>query len=136
MSDRRGDWEAQLAAYLAEAHDRPHAYGRHDCMTFVAGAIEAVTGKDFAKGHRGKYKSAATAARHLKSLGYASPAEMIAAHLEEKPIGYAQRGDIVLDGEGIPGVVIGGEALFVGCEEGREGLVRQPRKAWAKAWAV
>ena len=61
---------------------------------------------------------------------------MIAAKLPEKPVSFAQRGDNVTDEDGVPGVCIGGEALFVGMEDGREGLVRKPRAAWTGAWRV
>jgi hypothetical protein len=133
---RRSDWAERLSAYLAAVAKKPHAYGKHDCLIFVAGAVKAQTGTDFARGHRGKYRSAASAARYLKGLGFESAAAMVAARLPEKPIGFAQRGDIVADADGIPGVCIGGEAVFVGMTEGREGLVRAPRAAWSKAWAV
>lgn len=133
---RRPDWEPRLAAYLAAAANRPHVYGGHDCMIHFAAAVKAVTGKDFGRGHRGKYKSAASAARYLKSLGFASPAEMIDSLLPEKPVARAGRGDIVLDDEGIPGVCIGGEALMVGMQDGAEGFVRVPRARWRKAWTA
>lgn len=133
---RRSDWEQRLFAYLAAVSDRPHEYGRHDCMIFVAGAVKALTGSDPARGHRGKYGSAATAARYLRSLGFDSFEALIDSVLPEKPIAKAMRGDIVLDQEGMPGVCIGGEALFVGQRDGEQGLVRVPRAAWVKAWAV
>lgn len=133
---RLPDWEPRLTAYLAEVAARPHEYGRHDCLLFVAGAVKAQTGTDFARGHRGKYSSAATAARYLKRLGFDSPALMVEANLPPKSVWFAQRGDIVADQDGVPGVCVGGEALFVGMEEGREGLVRLPRTAWTRVWAV
>lgn len=133
---RRRDWEPRLVAYLAAARDKPHRYGRHDCMIFSAGVVKAVTGRDFARGHRGKYRSAASATRYLRGLGFDSVEAMIDSVLPEKPVLRAQRGDIVLRDEGQPGVCIGGEALFVGSKEGEEGLVRVPRAQWRKAWAV
>lgn len=135
-AQRRPDWEPHLVAYLAAANHKPHRYGHHDCMIFAAGAVKALTGRDPARGHRGKYSSAATARRYLASLGFDSVEAMIDRILPEKPVLRAQRGDIVLDEEGMPGVCIGGEALFVGTKNGEEGLVRVPRAKWRKAWAV
>ena len=132
---RHRDWESRLVAYLEAASDRPHAYGRHDCLMFCAAAIEAQTGRDFAEGHRGAYRSAAGAARYLKRLGFRSIEELLDSVLSERPVAFARRGDIVL-ADGIPGLCIGGEALFVGQEGAREGLVRRPRSEWQKAWAV
>lgn len=133
---RRPDWDERLSAYLTTMAAEPHAYGRHDCMTFAAGAVKALTGRDPARGHRGKYGSAKAAARYLKSLGFNSPAAMIYSVLKRKPVAFAGRGDIVADAKGVPGVCIGGDALFVGQDGEAEGLVRKPRSDWRKAWHV
>jgi hypothetical protein len=133
---RRKDWEARLNALLARRLRAAHAYGRHDCMTFFADAVKAQTGKDFGRGHRGKYRSALSAAKYLKRLGHDASADMVADLLPEIPVARAGRGDIVIDGEGIPGVVIGHDALFVGMKDGVDGLVRQPRPAWTRAFRV
>ena len=128
---RRGDWEAALAAYLERVRDKPYAYGQHDCLLFVAGSIKALTGKDLARGHRGKYKSATGAKRYLKKLGFSSPEKMLDSLLPAKPVGFAQRGDIVL-ADNNPGVCVGGEAVFAG----EDGLILKPRAEWSKAWGV
>lgn len=133
---RRRDWEARLNALITAKRHTPHGYGRHDCMTWFADWVKAVTGKDFGRGHRGKYRSALSAAKYLKSIGYDTPADMVADLLPEKPVARAGRGDIVIDGEGIPGGVIGNDALFVGMKDGAEGLVRQPRGTWTRAFGV
>ena len=133
---RRPDWEARLNAMLAAKRRVPHAYGRHDCMTFFADAVKAVTGTDFGRGHRGKYRSALSAAKYLRSIGYDRPQDMVADLLEEKPVARAGRGDIVIDAEGIPGVVVGHDAMFVGPDMAGAGYVRQPRAAWVRAFGV
>ena len=134
---RKADWESALSAYLSKVRDRPYAPGAHDCMLHPAAAIKAVTGRDWGRGHRGKYDSPLGAKRYLKGLGFDSPEAMLDSLLPEKPVGFAQRGDIVLS-DGIPGVCVGDEAAFVGldAEEGREGLIMRPRALWSKAWAV
>jgi hypothetical protein len=138
---RKSNWEERLADYLAGAAEKPHEYGVNDCMLFVAGAVKATTGKDPGRGHRRKYDTAKGAVRYLKRLGFDSPEAMLDSLFEEKPVAFAQRGDIVLSDDE-PGICIGGEALFVGIEvdedgtERRAGLIRRPRAEWDKAWAV
>lgn len=130
--NRLSDWEPRLADYLEWAGQQTYAYGRHDCLLYCAGAVKAVTGKDLAGGHRGKYRTEKGAARYLAKLGHRSPASLIDSLLPEKPIAKAMRGDIILDDDGICGVVIGGDALMAG--DG--GLKRVPRAQWRRAWAV
>jgi hypothetical protein len=134
---RRKDWEARLHAYFDSARDRPHAYGRHDCMLHAAAAVRAVTGHDFGKGHRGKYRCEASATDHLARHGFRSAVVMLDSLMPRKPIAFAQRGDIVL-ADGIPGVCNGHEALLVGQneEDGREGLIAKPRETWTRCWSV
>lgn len=131
---RKADWEARLNAFVEQVRERRHAYGAHDCMLFAAGAVQAQTGRDLARGHRRKYKDKLSAARHLKSLGFASLDEMIDSLLDAKPIGFAQRGDIILTDDGYPGVVFDGDTALVVVAEGADGLLRVPRAEWIKAW--
>lgn len=128
-------WEARLAAFVADNLRRPYRYGSFDCLLMPAAAVRAVTGKDHGRGHRGKYKNAAGAARYLRGLGFASPEELLDRLFDEKPVGFAQRGDLVLcrtDSGDNPGVCLGGFALAAGAD----GLIRVPRDRWLKAWAV
>lgn len=134
---RLPDWERRLLALVEKDRDRPYQYGRHDCLLWAANAVKAVIGKDFARGHRGKYKSAASASRYLRqAFGVDTPEALLDSLFEEKPIGFAQRGDIVLAKDGIPAVVLGDFALSIGEENNSQGLVRVPRQDWAKAWAI
>lgn len=135
---RHPDWEQRLVAYAMSVATTPHEYGRHDCLLHCGYAAEAVTGKNFTKKHRGKYKSHATAVRHLRCLGFQSPEAYLDSLFEEGPIGFAQRGDLVLtpaNDEGgwkLPGVVVGDVALCVT----NSGLIAEPRARWVKAWKV
>ena len=139
---RHRQWEQRLGAFIEKNLDRPHAYGRFDCVLMPLGAAQAVTGKDHGRGHRGKYKTALEAARYLKKLGFDSPAAALDSVFEEKPVGFAQRGDMVLcktEAGDNPGFVdtTGKFALVVGMTPEREGLIRVPRgDLWLKAWAV
>lgn len=137
---RHPNWEQRLSAFVSKSFERPHEYGGHDCLLFPAGAVKAVTGKDFGRGHRGKYRSPASAVRHLKSMGFTSPEALLDSLFEERPVSFAQRGDLVLvPGDGgwdFPGVCYGDTALVIADIEGREGLFESPRHEWLKAWAV
>lgn len=132
---RRPDWPERLSAFVGGNMDRAYAYGHWDCIMLCAGAAKAITGKDYARGHRGKYKSAASSIRYLRSLGHASPEAMIDSFFEVKPVGFAQRGDLVLcrtDSGDNPGVCMGDFVLLAA----EEGVIRAPRELWLKAWAV
>jgi hypothetical protein len=58
-----------LLGYLAERATMRHEFGRkaNDCLSFVAGAVKAQTGKDPARGLQ--WKSQATALSLLNKLG-------------------------------------------------------------------
>jgi hypothetical protein len=144
---RHPQWEQRLHDYFVAVHDLPHAYGQHDCLLHAANTIRAVTGKDPARGHRRKYKSQASAVRYLERLGHDSPEAMLDSLLKQKPVGFAQRGDIVLvPGNAVPGmpegwaipatVFDGANALVIADGEERQGLHRIPRGQWLKAYAV
>lgn len=122
---RLSTWEGDLAAYLAEARRSVRGGQKHACALFALGGAKAQTGVDVAAKYRGKYK--ATAAR------------LEAAFDDEFPTvetALAQRGDLAFCDDSV-GIVIGGDALFVGDgEDGKPTLIRVPRAKWSKAWAV
>lgn len=149
MTGRHPQWEQRLGALIEGGASRPYVYGKWDCVMFPVDAAKAVTGKDHGRGHRGKYSTAAGAARYLKKLGFDSPEAALDSLFAEKPAGFAQRGDLVLCRTGSgdnPGVCMGAHALVVGVARspassgppGAEvaGLIRVPRDLWLKAWAV
>lgn len=134
----RRDWDQRFADWLAETTARKHRFSHHDCLMQPAGAIEAQTGRDLADGHRGRYRTARGAAAYLRGLGFDSAEALLDSILDPVPPAFAQRGDIALiqipEGPAVPGVVIGGEALFV--VHGEPEPLRVPRSAWVKAWSV
>lgn len=129
---RVADWDARLCALVARMKDAPYDPSRHDCLLWPAAAVKAVTGKDHGRGHRGKYRSQASAYRYLQTLGHDSPEAFLDSLFEQKPVGFARRGEIVLASDGIPAVCMGGFALSAG----PEGLVRVARSDWVKCWSV
>lgn len=152
-SCRHPRWEDRLHAYVEKAFHKPHVYGRHDCLLFAAEWVRAVTGHDFGRGHRGKYKSPASASVYLRGLGFSDPEAMLDALFEQKPTAFAQRGDLVLipsvlvpglpEGWPVPAGVFGDYALTVGIgpdtltnQGQRDGLHKIPRAMWLKAYAI
>lgn len=133
---RLPDWEQRLHELIVRAAGKPYAWGAHDCLLWSAAVAKAVTGKDHARGHRGKYRSHASAQRYLAGLGFDSPEALLDSLFDPKPVGFAGRGDLVLDRDGIPALCMGAFALSVGQEGNIEGLVQVPREQWVRAWAV
>jgi hypothetical protein len=132
---RYPDWETRLAAYLEPLRDRPFQWGRHDCCTFAAGAVRAMTGKATMAEFRGKYRDEAGAAEALKTTGAGTLISTMNSKFKRVAPGHAHRGDIVMV-DGNLGISFGEVSLHVGAEGERQGLIRHPRARWRKAWIV
>ena len=134
---RKPDWEARLAAYLEPLRTRPFAWGRHDCCTFAAGAVAAMTDVDPMPEFRGHYSTAIGSARALRRFGAGTLAATLDAKFEAVPASLAQRGDIVMS-SGLLGIGWGATLIAVGREGEREGLIRIERRGWIepRAWRV
>jgi len=126
--NRVSTWEYLLSRYIISIRKQPFAWGTHDCCTFSAGAVEAMTGEDPMPEFRGKYDTALGSARVLDGR---SLEQVIDEKFEETPIGFAQRGDLALFDDCV-GVVAGHYAWFVG----EDGLERVERAMWDKTWRV
>jgi hypothetical protein len=134
---RKPDWEARLAAYLDPLRLRAFAWGRHDCCTFAAGAVQAMTDVDPMPEFRGRYSTAIGSARALRRFGAGDLTTTLDSKFERVEPSLAQRGDIVMSG-GLLGICFGAFLIAVGREDEREGLIRFDRHAWAdpRAWRV
>lgn len=132
-------WEGLLHAFLERKAGVSFTWGATDCCMFSADAVEAITGVDPAAAFRGRYSTAGGATRALKRYGAGSIEATIDTKFEAVGRAFARRGDLVLM-DGMVGVCIGGDAVFVGEEQrdgtGVAGLVRFPRARWSKAWRV
>lgn len=125
MLTRLPDWEPRLVAYLERCDPLPFEWGRHDCCSFAAGAVEAQTGVDFYAPFLGRYQTQRGAIRALKAQGHADMFGPFDKALGERraPL-LLQRGDIVSDGRnvGMLWYLAGPCALFVGAEQGEGAL--------------
>ena len=131
---RLPNWKKRLTAYLAEVVDRPFKPGQHDCALFVAGAVQAMTGDDPARGWRG-YRSLASGRQALAKRGYSDQVALAASMLPAIAPAMAQAGDVaVVAGDDGPALgIVQGEMVFV---LRREGLAILPRLAIEKAFKV
>jgi hypothetical protein len=132
---RHADWPRRLADFLASRYRTPFAWGTHDCCQTARAGVRAITGRDLGRGlGLRRYRTALGAAKQLARLGgiEAIPAR---AGLEEIPITYAKRGDVVLGPVGTTrelalGIVIGDKAAFAGTEGLDYLAVLECRRAW------
>lgn len=124
---RRQDWPERLAEYLEAAHARPFRYGAHDCGTFAAGAVEAVTGvnpiADLTYDRKG-------AIAIMEGGLHAFAAERLGPEIRAA---FAQRGDVVgfiWQGRETLGVCAGTHIAA----PGPDGLLYVPMSTAVKAW--
>lgn len=123
-----------LIRLLAERSNAPHEYGRdkNDCLSLVAAAVKAQTGKDPARGL--KWKSHASAMSLLNKLGGVEA--VLDARFERIPLAHAMRGDIAV----VPDPELGSHPMIVCgttlCAPGEKGLKHCPRVAATAAWSV
>lgn len=123
---------------VAMRRDRAFQWGVHDCCLFACDVIRDAGGVDYAAPFRGRYRTAAGAARALRRFagaGLEAAAERITRDngLEEVPPLMAQRGDFVLvdEAEGPAlGVCLGSHFVAAG----PAGTVLRPLAAARRAW--
>jgi hypothetical protein len=131
--DRRlRGWPRRLAAWLAAAGTKPWDGIRRHCLEFVAQGVKAQTGKDIMLGRRGRFRSVIGQQRHLRRLGFDSPAALLDDALPSRPVSFARRGDVVMGADGIPGICLGATAAFAG----PGGVVTEKAAGMVRAWTV
>lgn len=133
---RREDWLPRLELLIEQAQDKPFTWGQHDCCTFAADAVEAVTGENPLPDLRGSYDTRFGALRWLADRGFASledALDVFAGQRLQSP-GLAGRGDLVLVRDMTVGVV-DGTACRVAClNADGVGLVFLPTRYATAAW--
>lgn len=112
---RRQDWFPRLVQYMGECARTPFAEGSHDCALFTAGAVEAMTGEDYAAPYRGRYTTTKGGLRMLRKAGHADQIALAAANLPEIPVGSAGPGDVaaVATPEGEALGIVQGAGVYV-----------------------
>ena len=93
--ERLPDWQSRLQAYLDAVAARTFDLGQHDCALFSAGAVQAMTGVDLARGFRG-YASLKSGLSKLRAKGYDRLVDYVAVCCHEVPPLLAVPGDVVL----------------------------------------
>jgi hypothetical protein len=126
---KHNDWERLLSEYLATADIE--SMGEAPCAKFVSGAVLAQTGRDIHAPFEGKYSTPIGAAKALIKYGAGTLEATFDSLFDERPIGFAQRGDVVFYDDSV-GVCVGGYAIFINGGD----FVNVERAQWIKAWAV
>jgi hypothetical protein len=139
-------WETRsFHQFLLDSAHVPFAWGTHDCSTFCADGIKAITGVDIADDFRGKYADEVSAFALIKSVTSGSTVADAAAYCATKhglkewpqPL-FAQRGDLVVF-EGATGVLVSGLIHLSGrhiVAMGEDGLYRFPISSVTRSWHV
>lgn len=94
--ERLPDWRQRLEAYLDTLERAEFAWDGIHCATFGADVVMALTGHDFAEGHRGAYRTMDEAMEYLAGLGFNDMAEYVASLLPEIHPFEATIGDIAI----------------------------------------
>lgn len=79
---RLPDWPERLSSFIAEARDKPFAFGSFDCAMFACNAVLAMTAVDIAAAYRGSYDSQDSALKLLRKKNLLRIAQEIAKEFE------------------------------------------------------
>lgn len=139
-------WETRsYHQFLLDSAHIPFAWGTHDCSTFCADGIEAITGVDIADDFRRKYSTEKEAFALITSVTGGSTVADAAEYCAKKhgltdlakPL-FAKRGDLVVfeapTGSLVSGLVhLNGRHIIA---MGEDGLYRFPISHVKRAWHV
>ena len=114
---RRDGWDEALLSYMRRAAERCGdyglSYGINDCCTLIAGACEAMTGRDPMAEYRGQYNTALSSARALRRIGGGDLRHVLQAKFDRIKPGGGIDGDIVLSAEGCAGIWLLSKCWFI-----------------------
>ncbi len=128
---RFADWPSRLAAYIAQRRETAFEWGRHDCVTFAAGAVHAITGRSPVVVDWG---SQLDAVRALRARGGLAEAVDYVLPRADSPL-LAKRGDVVMVEQlGKAWLAVVDAAGWVAPSV--DGLVRGPLESASIAWRV
>ena len=133
---RLPDWPQRLDALVQSKLAQPFAWGSHDCCTWPADVVQAITGEDPIASYRGRYATEDEAEAVLTDGLEAEVAKCMAAFgAPECPPRFAQRGDWALcrvGNELLGGAVVGSVVMVPGMAR----LYAVPMGRVVRAWAV
>lgn len=119
---KKPGWENRLIAYIQQVGAKKLRPGRLDCALFFAGAVMVMTGEDYAKGLRGKYKTIEEGINLLQSKGFEDHLAYAESLFEAWPSPLqAQRGDgaIIVEPDGTRALgIVQGHMIYVMTLEG------------------
>jgi hypothetical protein len=94
VTERLQHWDRHLLDAVEAARERQFVWGEHDCVTFAAACVTAITGAD-PLANLPRWSNATTARRAVEAVGGLDAAltERFGAAV---PPAYAQRGDLGL----------------------------------------
>ena len=136
VTGRLQNWPERLGDVITQARADTFEWGRNDCVLFAARCVEAVTGEHPCPELIGAYSTEAGALAALSGAGFSSLAEAFAARVgAERPVPFAQRGDLVVFGGFVGGVVgLGGD--FAVCLDPVSGIALRPTLTASAAFTV
>lgn len=128
------DWIDRLALLIRQRRHDAFEWGRNDCLSWAADAVQAQTGLDTLVDYRGHYsthRGAVKALRQVRERDLRRTEELADLLWGPRlPIARAQLGDVVMAAAGEPaglgmsaGICYGRNSFFVGTDAGRVGLV-------------
>lgn len=85
-----------LHEFLRVDRGTPFRPGKHDCAMWVAKWVHLRTGRDPARGWRGKYRTLAAGERLAKAQGYDGHVGVVTEELVEIPPAMARIGDLAI----------------------------------------
>lgn len=142
---RKTDWRAALKEAVCERMNTPFSYGSHDCCYAAADCVKAITGTDLMVDYRGKYRSAAGAARALKSIGKGTLLKTLISLVPQYggkriAVASAHKGDLVVTNKALhdavqgqaAGIWLDNSAIF----PGETGWVHLPRQDLIAAFKI
>lgn len=108
-------WASRLSAYINEVARLPFDEATHNCGTFAAGAVKAMTGQDFAEPYTKGVKTLKGQMARLKRAGFSDQVKLAASLFDEIHPSQARLGDIAAFdvAEGLALGVVNGERSFV-----------------------
>lgn len=108
------NWPLRLDQAIEAARQRPFAWGTHDCCSFAAGVVQALTGHDAFAQFTASFGVYTDERGALRALAAADGVAAIAtAHLGDPiPVAQARRGDVVMVMMAAPSLDVAPEATL------------------------